>query len=755
MTQGIPGPPGTPPTATIDPDAAAKAQQATEDLAASTVKLGEAFIKLVNDVSKSDNKLLSFKDNVDKAKNQLINMGTAAGDTGVGAVRLGGQIAHVVSDFAALSDGLKDASGSFGDFSKTVASAGAGIDAAGRTIGGLLSTLGGLGKIALPAGLEKSLGSITDALGKYGMKALEATEFTNKMEQGFIQMLASSGNLGQVLDATTGRLGNDQVDTQLKNFIDRTYEIGRATGVSVDKVQAFMQSMKDVRGIKGPDFNASSVFDGDRAITSIEAATRVATVTSGGLETVQKQLQRAYDNFNQGGENAHEVLGYVANLNDMVGRLGMNFDVAQTAADAVADTFAMMGNNSTAALKVLNDFVPALRNTGLSAKQASEMVKGMADGIHGMDTASKAFMSGRAGGPGGLQGAFRIDNLMAQGKFDEVAKMGENNMRKQFGNNIVTRDQAGESQSAAAQYQRQLSFAKNGAFGSMVKNDEQAAKLFEAMRAGPISGSALKGEIAGGDGALQKNMSSGKDLQMRQLTSVNQIADDVRRLVTGAKMDVARGVREEFGTTGVAKEGGASQMAQAVMTRSMTATERSINGTNQGLDPKNAPAIHMLDAVSRLLETANIITGGNKDKGRPAAATNAPIDDPQSPLTPAAQHALKHNVSVASAQSGLAIPKPVPGSTKGLAPPIAAQVQAARALALRQNEVARPTSVIPGQAMLAPPERASGPLGGHNDNKELAITGELSTRCPDCDAKGTAKMKAVATAATQKMLREH
>ena len=69
---------------------------------------------------------------------------------------------------------------------------------------------------------------------------------------------------------------------------------------------------------------------------------------------------------------------------------------------------------------IMNDYVGALQNTGMTGQHAMEVVKGMTDSIAGMSVAQKAFLSSQTGGPGGLMGAFQIEKDLREGKIDKV-----------------------------------------------------------------------------------------------------------------------------------------------------------------------------------------------------------------------------------------------------------------------------------------------------------------------------------------------
>ena len=155
--------------------------------------------------------------------------------------------------------------------------------------------------------------------------------------------------------------------------------------------------------------------------------------------------------------------------------------------------FAMLGDNSDGVINIMARMGPALIKTGASTAQTTAIMKDMISGLNGMATGAKAFLSSSTGGPGGLMGAFQIDEMLEKGQTAEVFEKVRANMMSRLGGPIVTRAQAAQDPAAAAQYQKQLMFMQSPAMGGMAKDERSAARLLKAMSEGDTG--ALAGEM--------------------------------------------------------------------------------------------------------------------------------------------------------------------------------------------------------------------------------------------------------------------
>jgi hypothetical protein len=319
-----------------------------------------------------------------------------------------------------------------------------------------------------------------------------------KLQNVLIGMAASQGNLNTLF-----------VDggTQLKNFlpiqeayIDQIKESGRETGLGADGAMAMSEAMKEIPGLMGQVMDV-----GDKSNIKISQLTGNMQLMSGsgkGLNEVLAAQKTAYDNLGQAtgkvvdnGQKGNELF---ATTSTLANALGMNFKDVQSVMDQLAGDFRDFGNETDQVAQTLNRFTGALQETGLTAKESLGITAGLIKNIGDMNTAQKAFLSARSGGPGGLQGAAQIDMLLRAGKEDQVMKMAQQSLMKQFGGKITTEQEAATmGGSAAIQNQKQMQMIQSGIFGiGKGTTDQQAQHILEAMKKGDMGGAVKVGKDA-------------------------------------------------------------------------------------------------------------------------------------------------------------------------------------------------------------------------------------------------------------------
>jgi hypothetical protein len=149
--------------------------------------------------------------------------------------------------------------------------------------------------------------------------------------------------------------------------------------------------------------------------------------------------------------------------------------------DSTGDTLGRYGKNIDSTANILNNYVGVLRGFGVSGKQSIEIIKGMTDSISGMSMAQKALLSARTGGPGGIAGALKIEDLIRKGKTDEVLEMVRKDITKQFGK-VVTMDQAIADPRLAGQFEKQRMMLQSGAYGKIAQRPEDATRILDAFK---------------------------------------------------------------------------------------------------------------------------------------------------------------------------------------------------------------------------------------------------------------------------------
>jgi len=373
--------------------------------------------------------------------------------------------------------------------------------------------------------IEKMITGVTDGIDLM----IRNAQAIRGVEDQFIQLAVARGQLSDVFDI--GGASSQNLTDKTHNLIEQTKNLSLATGFSVTSLNQLRSTLGEIPGAMNSSSDSTTEWGG--TLDVVNAATRVSVTTLGGLPKVQLEIKEAYEKM---GLSAGDAVKYIGALNTVSEFSKLTFNDVRSVAEEVANKFGMLGDQSNSTLNILQRFGPTFREIGLSSTQSAKLINEMVDGIKGLDTGSKAFISSRSGGPGGLQGAFKIDNLIQQGKLDEVMKMAQDTFKRQLGGNIVSREQAGQDPRAAAQYQRQLSLAKSTPFGAMVKDNDSAARFFDALKTGTLG----TGEVRGKQDLFEISSQRGKNVQDDRKTALTAISASITKIQQESLANITR-----------------------------------------------------------------------------------------------------------------------------------------------------------------------------------------------------------------------
>lgn len=376
------------------------------------------------------------------------------------------------------------------------------------TTASLSKTLDTISKVSglltiLPGG--DKLKNIIDATKSFGGLADPARQF----EAGMLAAASSSGELGDVLH----EIGEDMsgLERKMVTFTNLTYDIANSSGQSTAQVGKYASQLMQIPGALSTTIDLTA--DGKEQMHLLDAAMRVATGTGQNFEKVFQDMNHVYQEFGTTGKGALE---YVSRLSAASQALKLPLDLVRTYTTGAAQSFRFFGDNSQAAINILGRFGPALKESGLGPKAIADLTQNITSNVAQMGLAQRAFISQTAGGAGGLQGGYQIELLKKQGKIDEVQKMVETSLRKQFGGRIVTLEEGAKDQGSAAQLTKQVQLLTTGP--TKIANTEgEAYRILEAMSKGTT---APTGTIKAPEEALQSSIEKGNSFQERNYNSL-------------------------------------------------------------------------------------------------------------------------------------------------------------------------------------------------------------------------------------------
>ena len=471
-------------------------------------------------------------------------------DMNISSDNLRSNMVGVGSSFDLVTKGLSTTLAlftKFDAFSKGKAEGGNVVSTMGDQFGDLIERAGGWEKLSARLagkGFTEIAGYTEDAAKKFFTAASNAEH----LENTFINLAGASGQMGLIFDKNNNIVSNlgDKVSEYGSMLIDTAAITNRSTA----DIDAFAAQLNTIPGVLGAVIKTGEGTDSN--LSALASTMTIAKGSGRGLGDVLKTMQTAYSDLGNAQGKVTDAAQKGIDMFSLMSRatkdLGLRFDDTKEYLTKVAETFQKVGDNTQGAINVLYKYQGALQATGLTAKASTDIVLGMVEATKKMSIGTQALISMRSGGPGGLQGAFQVENLLRAGKTDEVIKMTENALKKQFGGRIYTQAEAGTSQQAASQFMRQRSMLQSGAFGSLAPDKESATRLLEAMAKGPVEAAkaitaaqATKDLTAQGN-ALQKNQVSVLNeinVGMDTLTSIGQ-----QQLLVSARAAIGAGQEE-------------------------------------------------------------------------------------------------------------------------------------------------------------------------------------------------------------------
>jgi hypothetical protein len=390
----------------------------------------------------------------------------------------------------------------------------------------LITRMGGWGKASdklLGAGLKGLV-----SMGEEGARRfLESASSAQKLENAYINLQGATGKLGEVFDSNNNVAAN--LSAQVARYGAVLTNVSATTHENIKTVSDFAAQLGTIPNVIGTLIDSGRGFENQ--LDGLATALTLAKGSSRDTSEVLAVMKLAYENLGnpQGKvtDNALKGTQAFALMSEASNKLGLRFEDTRGYLSHVAEQFKNVGDNTQGATNILNRFSGALQSTGLTAKASIDIVQQMVDSMSKLEMGTKALISVRSGGPGGLQGAFRVENLLREGKTDEVAKMLERSFKQQVGGRIVTQKEAEQSPQAAAEFMRQRELLKSGAFGGLAKDNETATRLLEAISKGPIE---TANQLTAKD-ATKNVVEKGNELQKTQINMLDMINNSMDRSV--------------------------------------------------------------------------------------------------------------------------------------------------------------------------------------------------------------------------------
>ena len=391
-------------------------------------------------------------------------------------------------------------------------------------VGELSKLISNFGGDASKAGGDVSkLRSMAENLGASFIKSADNGLL---LQTNLIQMAASTGTLGEVMKAAGPDFEhmNNLVSVQAKMITDSN----SATKLGTTMISSYYTELGKIPGALSAV--VSQTASGSDKTNLLTAAIQVASGSGQKYSDIMSDLTKVYQSYGLVGEDA---LKFSARMAEVAQKNNIMLSDMKIGILAAADAFKLYGANAEnagktvdSAAQAMNAYVGALKESGLSGKEATGVAQEMITKLSSLSIAQKAFISNQSGGPGGLMGAFQMDKMIKEGKIEEFMEKSMSTIKRQFGR-IITVEEASQSQAAASQYMQQILMLQKGPI-AVAGNEQQAARILDAMRLKEQGkeGPKLSASIA------QDTMSVGEKL----LQTSNTTVSDINVLLQNAKL---------------------------------------------------------------------------------------------------------------------------------------------------------------------------------------------------------------------------
>ena len=398
-----------------------------------------------------------------------------------------------------------------------------------NSLSGTLDTLDKIAKISPLSGLTGVAIASAKALS-------DLAEPAKKLEFGFLAAAASSGELKDLLED----VGEDLTGLEAKSvsYADILYNVANATGYNTEQVGKYAAELAQVPGALSSWIDIAG--DGTEMMHQLQAEMQLAAGSGKTFSDVQSEVKRVFMEFGTSGKESLEVFSRLSAVSQ---NLKLPFDLVKDYLQSTSGSFRMFGDNTQAALNILEKFGPALKEGGLGPKAIAELTQSVTRNVAEMGLAQRAFLSATSGGPGGLQGSYQIELMKKQGKTEDVEKLVEDSLKRQFGGKILTLEDAAKDASAAAQFAKQVQLITQGPT-KLANTEGEAYRILDAMSKGTPSGA----EKTTAEGSLNQVMDVGNKIQERNYNQLVNIGNQIERQTQYAAITANSAIREVAGT---------------------------------------------------------------------------------------------------------------------------------------------------------------------------------------------------------------
>lgn len=367
------------------------------------------------------------------------------------------------------------------------------------------------------AGSLKELGFLTPGLEMAA--AMGSTiDAAHAMENQLLNTVAAAGGMDEMLKTLGSNFAN--LSGKSIQFSDLTADVGTAVGMTAQQVRPYAVELMKIPGALSEGIKGTTTV-GSR-FNEVEAVIKVARGT---FQDVGEVIGFTKTAMNEFGSSTQSSLETVSRMYSAAQVLGLRMGDVKDFVTKTGSEFKYLGDNTGEAIDIMARLGPALMKSGLGPSAITDLVTTFTKGVADMDIAQKAFLAGQAGiGGGGLRGGLEIEQMMAEGKTDEV--VGEMiEVLERLGGPFMSREEAlAGGEGDVAKFEKQRALLTQGPFGQLAGSPEAASRLLASLKEGDTKG--LAEAIGGGQKEISNSLQRGTDISMRQTNELVEMNND-------------------------------------------------------------------------------------------------------------------------------------------------------------------------------------------------------------------------------------
>ena len=330
--------------------------------------------------------------------------------------------------------------------------------------------------------LSNAMAKGPEAFAIFAGNILKSADNGLRLQNALLQLTASTGNFGDLMQEAGQDLSNmNQLLARQSLLLSNA---NKDTNLGEEVLTGYWEELAKIPNIL-QEINIE-LPGTSKSINVLSAAIQMSIGSGRQYKDVLNDLKVATVEF---GLSTSEAFKFTSKISELSSKLKAPLEDVRSnllnttkAFKGFADVGDASAKQSESIANIMNRYGESLKNTGMTAQASVNVISQMTSAITNLTVAQKAFLSQQSGGPGGLRGAFNIENMLRKGETDKVFEMVRAQMQKQFGGKIVSLEDATRSDNAANQLQKQMLMLQKGPLAQFAKTDQEAYRILEAFK---------------------------------------------------------------------------------------------------------------------------------------------------------------------------------------------------------------------------------------------------------------------------------